>query len=417
MIGRFRGRLGPLAEREFALLFTATSITTLGDRLGHIALAFAVLELPGGGARELGLVLATRIGVESLVVVGGGVLADRLPRSLILVGASTIQAVAQAAIAALVLTGTATTGNLIALSILYGIGGGLVIPAEIGLVPQTVSTGRLQQANALLGLSRNAVSLLGPAVGGALIVAGSPGTALAVDAATFAVCAVLLSRIRIAVRDGGPAREHFLQELRGGWREFRQRDWLWSSVLLFGISNLAFTGCWGVLGPVVAQERLGGAGAWATVLAAAGVGSVVGGIFALRYRPKRPLLASVLWAWPLMLEVLGLALAVPVWMLALCAFATGLGLAVHLALWFTVLQREIPEHAQSRVSSFDVLGSFVLIPVGMAIAGPVSEAIGVTPTLWAGLAVMLAMQLAIVAVPSVRRLRDPESAPATVGAG
>ena len=410
-----RDRLGPLAERDFRLLFSATTITSLGDSLGHIALAFAVLELPGGGPRDLGIVLGVRIAVESLVVVGGGVLSDRLPRSVILVGASLTQAVAQAAIAALVLTGEATTGLLVAFSVLYGIGGGMVIPAEVGLVPQTVPAEQLQQANALQGLSRNVVSLLGPAVGGALIVAGSPGTALAVDAATFLLCTLLLARIRVGVRPADLARERFLHELREGWSEFRRHDWLWSSVLLFGVSNLAFVGCWSVLGPVVAKEQLGGASAWATVLVAAGAGSIVGGLVALHYRPRRPLLACCLVAWPIMLEVLGLALGVPVWLLVCCAFAAGMGIAIHLALWFTVFQREVPEHAQSRVSSYDVLGSFVLIPVGMAIAGPLSETIGVTETFWAGLAVMLAMQIAIVCVPGVRHLRAPYSEPDTVG--
>jgi len=414
MLRKHRGRLGPLQERQFRLLFSATTVTTFGDGMGHIALAFAVLDLPGAGAAELGLVLATRSLFQSVVVIGGGVLSDRLPRNLVLVGASLIQGAAQALTAALVLTDNAAVWSLIALSVFYGLGGGLVIPAEIGLVPQTVSSGRLQQANALQGLSRNVVGIVGPALGGTLVVAGSPGVALGFDAVTFLAAAAVLSRIRIPARIAGPERAGYFRELRDGWREFTAHTWLWSSVLLFGVSNLVFVGCWAVLGPLIAKEQYGGAGAWTAILVCGGVGAVAGGLIALRYRPRRPLLASVLVAYPLMLELLALALYAPVWLVAMSAFLASAGIAVHIALWFTVFQREVPEHAQSRVSSYDALGSFVLIPLGMAIVGPVAAGIGIQETLWAALAISLACQLSIVALPSVRAIRAPE--PETVEA-
>ncbi len=182
-------------------------------------------------------------------------------------------------------------------------------------------------------------------------------------------------------------------------------------MLLFGVSNLVFVGCWAVLGPLIAKEQYGGAGAWTAILVCGGVGAVVGGVIALRYRPKRPLLASVLVAYPLMLELLALAVYAPVWLVAVSAFLASAGIAVHIALWFTVFQREVPEHAQSRVSSYDALGSFVLIPLGMAIVGPVAAAIGIQETLWAAFAISLVCQLSIVALPSVRAIRAPEPEP------
>ncbi len=196
-----RDRLGALAERDFRLLFTGTAVTTAGDQVAGIALAFAVLDL--GSATDLGIVFAVRQSVEVLVLLLGGVVSDRLPRNLVLVGASLTQGVAQAATAALVLTGSASVTSIVLLQGLYGVGGGLVVPAEVGLVPQTVSPARLQQANALQGLTRNFLRVLGPAVGGALVVAGSPGVALAVDAASFFLCAEILRRIRIAPRELG----------------------------------------------------------------------------------------------------------------------------------------------------------------------------------------------------------------------
>ena len=402
-----RERLGPLSERPFRLLFSATTISTFGDAVEHIALAFAVLALPGASAGDLGFVLATRTVLNTVVVVAGGVISDRVPRNVVLVGSSLLQGTSQAVTAGLILTDSASIGSLIVLAGVYGAGNGLVIPAEVGLVPQTVSDARLQQANALQGLSRNFVSVLGPALGGIFVVAGSPGIALAIDSMTFFVAAALFAAIRIpgrAQREG----EGFFHELREGWQEFTRHTWLWSTVLLFGVSNFVFIGCWAVLGPVVAKEELGGAGAWATVLSAWGIGAIVGGLAALRYRPRRPLLASVIVSWPVLLQLLCLALYAPVWLLAAASILSGAGIAMHLALWFTVVQREVPAHAQSRVSSYDALGSFVLIPLGMAAAGPVADRIGVQPTLLGAFAIALVCLVSTALVPSVRAIRAAE---------
>jgi predicted MFS family arabinose efflux permease len=403
-----RERLGALSERDFRLLFTATTITTIGDRLGGIALAFAVLDLPGGSATDLGIVLAVRQGVNAAVVLAGGVVADRLPRNLVLTGASVVQGAAQALTAFLVLTGQATVPALVALAGVYGVGNALVVPAEVGLVPQTVTPARLQQANALQGLSRNVVSVLGPALGGILVVAGSPGVALAADAASFFVCAVLLARIRVARRDTRGS--GFFRELREGWTEFTARTWLWSTVLFFGIGNLVFTSI-SVLGPLVSKQDLGGPGAWATILTAGGIGSVIGGIAALRIRPSRPLLVSCLAPTPIVLQPLLLAIEAPVWAISAASLLAGAGLSVHLALWFTVFQREVPEHAQSRVSSYDALGSFVFMPLGYAVVGPIAAAIGTQETLLAAAAIETACLLIILSIPAVWAIRAPSSEP------
>lgn len=403
-MSRIAGRLGPLVDRDFRLLFTATTITAVGDRLGSIALVFAVLEF--GSATDLGIVLVGRQVVEALVLLAGGVLSDRLPRNLVLVGASAIQAAAQAISAALVLTGSASVASLFALQALYGVGGGLVVPAEVGLVPQTVSPERLQEANALQGLSRNVVRILGPAVGGAIVVAGSPGSALAIDALSFVVCAVLLARINVPRRAPGDEAPSFLRELREGWTEFVSRTWLWSTVIVFGLGNVFFM-FWTVLGPVVAEDELGGAGAWATILSVGGVGALVGGVVAMRYRPSRPLVACVLAPLPFVLQFVTLALGAPVAVIAAASFAANVGLAVHLTLWFTVFQREVPERAQSRVSSYDALGSFVLTPVGLVLAGPVAAALGIDEALWLAAAAIVVCNLAMLLIPAVWRIRQP----------
>ena len=398
------GRVAPLAERPYRLFFSATTISTLGDSVAGIALAFAVLDLTGTPKPlYLAIVFAGRQLANGALVLFGGVLSDRLPRNRILVGAAVGQCAAQAATAAVVLSGSATLALLIVLQVVYGAADAFVIPAETGLVPQTVSDERLQEANALRGMMRNGIFVLGPAIGGVIVVAGSPGIALAIDAASFAGAALLLARIRIPPRAATAEHPHFLRELREGWREFTSRTWLWSTVVIFGIGNFFFM-FWPVLGPTVAKEHLGGAGAWAKILVANGIGAVVGGAFALRYRPKLPLVACVLWPMLMCIQLLTLALQTPTWAIATASFFGGLGLAVHLTLWFTIFQREVPERAQSRVSSYDSLGSFVLTPLGLVAAGLIAAGIGASNAAWLAAGAILLLNSGMLLIPSVWRV-------------
>jgi MFS family permease len=409
-----RDRLGALQERDYRLLFSATAITTLGDAVATIALTFAVLRTLHGSATQLGIVLAARLVASSVVLLAGGVLSDRLPRNLVIVGASLVQAVAQAVTAALLLSGHASIALLAVFQILYGAGNGLVLPAEVGLVPQTVSAERLQQANALQGLTRNVVFVVGPAIGGALVVAGSPGVAIAVDAFSFVICALLLARIRIPASERGEGAS-FLNELREGWQEFVSRTWLWSTVVLFGIGNVFFM-FWAVLGPTVVNDRLGGPRAWTEIVVAGGIGAVAGGAVALRYRPSRPLVACVVTPLPYSLQLVALAFEAPVWVIAAAAFASGMGIAVHLALWFTTFQQEVPEQARSRVSSYDALGSFILNPLGAAIAGPVAAGIGTRGALLLAVGAICVLNTSMLLIPSVWAIRRHEAA-TTMAAG
>jgi len=398
------GRLAPLGERPYRLFFSASTISTLGDSVAGIALAFAVLDLSGAPKPlYLAIVFAGRQLANGLLVLYGGVLSDRLPRNRILVGAAIGQGAAQAATATVVLSDQATIGLLVALQIVYGAADAFVIPAETGLVPQTVSDERLQEANALRGMMRNLIFVAGPAVGGVIVVAGSPGIALAIDAASFAGAALLLMRIRVPQRAARAEHARFFHELREGWREFTSRTWLWSTVVVFGLGNFFFM-FWPVIGPIVAKEHLGGAGAWAKILVANGIGAVVGGAFALRYRPRLPLVACVLWPMLVCGQLVALALHAPTWAIAGASFCAGFGIAIHLALWFTIFQREVPEHAQSRVSSYDALGSFVLTPLGLVAAGLFAAGIGVSNTAWLAAAAILCLNSTMLLIPSVWRI-------------
>lgn len=408
-----QGRLGALAERNFRLVFSSTTISAVGDGVTTIALAFAVLQITNS-ASALGVVLAARQASAAGITVAAGVWADRLPRHLVLVAAATVQGSVQAVTAGLILTGHASIWSLALLALAFGLADGFVIPTSQGLIPAIVSATRLQQANALLGLSRSVVGVLGPAVGGVLVAVGSPGGALLVDAASFGLAALLLLRVAIPRSEATVEPEPFLAELREGWGEFRRQTWIWTTIVFFGIGNCASTSLF-VLGPLVAKQHYSGASTWAWLVGSFGAGTIIGGVVALRFHPERPLLASCVAAVPIAFQPFAIALKPPVPVLVAVAVLAGAGLAIHLALWFTTFQRNVPAAALSRVSSYDALGSFVLMPLGSILAGPIASVIGITQTLIGTTAIELACFAVIIAQPSVWAIRA-EPAPLLVPA-
>src|SRR4051794_11026494 len=239
-----------------------------------IALPFAVLHL-GGSATHIGIVLMCRTVplVGSLLI--GGVVADRTSRRAVMVGADLSRLVTQGLLAALLIGGEPEIWMLAVLSGLTGAATGFFNPASSGLLPAVVAPDQLQQANGLRATAMSGGEILGPALGGVLVAAAGAGWALAVDAATFAASAAFLVSLRLPARLAREEPSSFVADLRQGWTEFRSRTWVWTFVGAGGIATLLW-GTWTVLGPVIANRDLGGAAAWGTVLAAMGVGAMVG---------------------------------------------------------------------------------------------------------------------------------------------
>jgi hypothetical protein len=257
--------------------------------------------------------------------------------------------------------------------------------------------------------------IAGPALGAAIVVAANPGWALAVDAASFIVSGILRAQMRIA-RTARPPRTHLLTDIRDGWSEFLSRTWLWVMVSSFGFFQLTLFPALLVLGPVVATAHLGGAGAWGAILAFQAGGSVIGGLLALRLRPKRPLVAGCLLMTPTagFLALLGAAAPVPV--LCIAGFIATAGLTSGDILWTTTFQQNVPEHLMSRLSSFDWLGSVALNPLGYALVGPLAGVLGVAETLYLAASVNAAVSIVVALSPSIRELRardEPAAALAT----
>lgn len=402
--------LTPLREREFRLLFLGRTVSLFGSAFAPVAIAFAVLDLTGS-ASDLGLVVAAGFVPQVFFILVGGIWADRLPRHHVMVVSDLVAGGAQAAIAALVLTGSAEIWHLLALQVVRGVASSFFFPASQGIVPQTISARLLQEANALLRLTRNGTQIGGTAAGGIIVAATGSGWALAFDAATYFLGAAFLLGMRLPRNLTMPER-HFARELREGWDAFRSRAWLWGIVVQFAFVNAAGVGAWAVLGPVVAEADLGGAAAWGFILAAQSAGFILGSVFTLRYRPDRILLVATLAIFPMAVPIVLLAAPAPVVVIALAAFAAGFGIEIFGVFWDVAMQQQIPPEQLSRLYSYDALGSFVFIPLGAAVAGPMAVHVGVTETLVGAAVVIVVATALVLLIDEVRDLRRTDLVPA-----
>jgi MFS family permease len=404
-------------EPQFARLFAGQATSILGDRITFVALPFAVLSI-GGSAADVGLVIATATIPFALFSLVGGVWADRLPRHRLMLASDAVRLVTQALAAVLLLSDAAHVWHLAVLMGVFGTAEAFFSPAVTGLIPLVVRPERLQEANAQRGFTYSTVMVAGPAVAGVLIAATGPGLAIAVDAGTFAVSVWFLARLapptRAAVDHGEDAEPGFLAQLHDGFREVRSRAWVWSFLVAMTTYHVVVLPSVFVLGPVLAERELDGASSWAIVTVAFGLGSIAGDLLALRLKPSRPLAVAAGGLILASCQALIIGSGAPVGVIAALEGVAGVGVSLFFTLWETALQAHIPERAISRVSSYDYMVSAGLMPVGLALAGPVSEAIGLHATLYAMSAIGVPVAFWLLSLPAVRRLpAHPAVAPGT----
>jgi MFS family permease len=402
-----------LRERNFARYLGSVVVSHLGNGMANVALAFAVLGF--GTPTDLGIVLLAREIPMIVFLLLGGVFADRISRRTILIATDLVKGSAQAATAIVLFAGVADVWSIALLQAMFGVANAFSRPIGLGLIKETVTEARLQQANALTQLSRSTLSIASPALGALLVTLGSPALAIAVDAVTFFVSALFVSTMRLGDRVR-IVKTSIVADLRAGWREFISRPWVVAIIASFGLFQLTYFPALLVLGPTVANDHLAGAAGWGTIIAVEAVGAVVGGLIALRLRVTRPLVACELVVLPSGFLLFALAVPLPLVAVAGIGFIVGMGFALGENLYVTAFQRNLPEHALSRISSYDWFGSIALNPLGYALIGPVSEAIGIPETLVIAGVLNIVVCIGVVLVPSVREIRtSPAVATGTAG--
>jgi MFS family permease len=404
--------LSPLRHQHYRWLATSLAASLLGHGLWAVALVWQVVAL-GGGPAALSLVTALSAGGMLVSTLVGGALADRLPQRRILLGVALTECLAMGAAAALSLAGVLALGHLAAASLVTGVAMGFYYPAYSALVPVLVPPGDLLAANGLEGVVRPVLAqAAGPAAAGFLVASISPGAALtaaAVAAAGAAACVTTLP-VRAGSRsgDGGAAVTGLLTDVREGFRYMARTRWLLATLLYAAAMILAFIGPFEVLVPFAIQDAGGGPSEHAWVLAAFGIGGAVGSLVVASLRlPRRYLtVMNLLWgAGTLPLVVFGFT--TDLWLMLAAGAVMGATFQAGMVIWGTLLQRRVPGELLGRVSSLDFFLSLSLMPLSMALAGPVSELIGLTATfVVGGVAPVVLAVITIVAA----RLREDELA-------
>jgi MFS family permease len=404
-----RRSLDVLTAREFRLLWLGRSLSAIGDSLMPVTTAFAVLKI--GSASDLGLVLGAGMAARVVFMIVGGVWADRLPRRLIMLAADALRAAVQVVVALAFLTDAIEVWNLIVAAFLFGVASSFFQPASTGLLPQIVPAERVQEANALLGLTRNGIELFGPAVAGVLIATAGYALVYLIDAVTFAASFLCLALMRslATLRTGT---QSFLADAREGIREVLARPWIRVTVTADVFTNFAIAPYF-VLGPLVVQQHLDGARDWGLMMAASAAGGIAGGALTLRWKPRRPLVPAYAGLMAIPIGLLTLVPPLPLPLLMFGALLFSGSIVVGNTFWSTMEQQHVPEEVLGRVDSVSWTGSVLIMPLAFAIVGPVAEAIGVGTTLVMAAAIGLACTGGALLSRSVReleRLDEPSRA-------
>jgi MFS family permease len=392
---------GPLRLRAFRFLFAARAISYVGTYLAPIAVAFAILD-NGGGATAVGLSFAAWTLAQVTMLSFGGVLGDRLPRRVVMIGSDVASTVVRTGMGVLLVSGHAHVWELIALQ---GCGGAAVAfyaPASYGLVREVVPEDELQQANGLLAIARYAAFPLGAAIGGSIVALIGSGTALLVDAGTYAASALLLSQIDVeSIARAGAG---FFRELKEGWSAFVEQTWVWILVVYVSGYFLITYAPFFVLGPYVAKHSMHGASSWAFVVTGEGVGSLLGGLAGLRWRARQPMVTTGLLLMVSGVQDLILAFHPTTVLLTPAATGAGFAFALGSVVWDTTLQRKVPPEKLARVASYGWMGAMVFLPAGYALAGPISTLVGLKAYLVFAAGWIVASTLFVIRLRAVREV-------------
>lgn len=397
-----------LRNRPFRRYYLGVVVSSTGSVVAPVALAFAVLEeAPSSGA--LGFVLGAQVLPSVVLLLVGGVVADRRSRSTVMAASNVVAFLAQAGIAAVLVGGRYETWVVAVLAAVNGAASAFYRPSADSILPQLVGPALLMRANSVVRVSFHVTRVVGPAVGGVLVALVGAPYLLAWDAASFLVAAGLLAGVRVTA--AGRAKRTALVALRLGWRRFVTTPWLWTCTAQMAVGGMAWTAGFQLLGPVVADRRYGGSAFWGLAVSSYAAGLLLGGLVMFRWRPRRLLVAANLCSLTLPLPLVGYAAGGPVAAVLVAAASAGFGTEVAMITWTTAKQRYIPVDELGRISAYDTVGGVALAPLAYPLAGLFAAAYGPAPVVYASAAVLAVTSLLILLVPDVRRLGVDETTP------
>ena len=493
----------PLWDRRFTLYFTARTVSLFGDAMMPVAAALAVGALYG--ISGVGFVLGTWTGTFVVLVLFGGVFADRLGARRMMVGADLARVLTQGILAAAFFAGPPPFWLLITMAALAGAAVAMFQPGVNGMVPLVAR--EPQRANATLKVADALAQLLGPALAGLLIAVTNAGTVYAIDSSTFLLSALCLALIRLApaavpadtdtaaatdartnapaaappdapaaadprpgippstdtradapatapsdtpaaadartdfppgaptnsdmaaladartnapagagTRTGipsgadspapapAPTGSSLRRDLRQGWQEFRARTWMWAVILIWVAYGVLVFGPLVPLSSSLIGARLG-SNAYGLAVSFLGIGTVLGGVLALRLRPARPLAAGAAAMALFTVQPLCVALGADLPVLLVGHILGGGAMAFWSVMWATSVQTHTPPEVLNRVSAFELAGSVSGIALGQILAGPATALASPARLLLVSVGTCLAGSAALFLIPAIRTLR------------
>ena len=388
--------------------YFARFISNFGNGMSPIALAFGILNLPNGDANMLGLVLGSTTVAMLIMSPFGGVLADKFGRVKAVAFADLMASAGLFVQVAFFATGEVPLIVLLLVNINFGLMWGIFWPAMSGVLPALVPDEHLQGTNSVNNFFSNGAIILGAAVGGIIVAGWGPTWALAIDAATFTIGGIVLLTFRHVSPASAQTENTMLDDLIHGWKIFISFRWIVIGVFGFSFIILAWAAGENILGPLIALKEFNGAKSWSLVLTAEGIGLLLGSIIGLKIKLKYPLRFLLLISFSISLYMWSMAKPQSIWFIAFCALLWGITLDLWITIWSTAMAREVPREALSRVSSFDAMGTMLLRPVGLAIAGPLSMAIGISDTLHFFAIFTAVLIVAMLATPVMRNMQISE---------
>lgn len=398
-----------LEHRDFVLLWLSGLLVVIGSSAFPIALAVTILDA-GGTATTLGLILASRVLSSVILALAGGVWADRYKRKYIMISADLLRAILTVVLVFVTVTDLPTW--MIALVVfMMGAGEALGFPASGAILPSILPDRLLPEGNAWRAVTARVGAILGPALGGAMVaLIGSEWTFL-VTAAFFVVGTILLFPIQETDFERTLTENTFVRELREGLSAVRRMPWVMWLIIMASLQLMVVVGAEVVLLPVVTREEFGGNFVYAAASVAAGLGGGISALFWAKIKVPRPGLWSVL-SWMLFsLSLLVLVFPVHPWLVIGVYFIVGLSTEPFGVYWPTAIQREVPRELQARVFSVDHMGSLALMPLGMALVGPITEWVGMTEFLIFAVLFHVVTCIIVLFVPGVIDLKSPIKEP------
>ena len=387
-----------VGERAFLLYLIGQMTSGAGSALSSVALVFAVLSI-SHSASSVGLVLLSSRLPGIALTLAGGVIADRWPRKWIAVWADGTRTALQLITGILLLTGHATVPDLAALQFISGGASALFAPAAGALLAGVAPRGQIRRASSLLGITTSAMQTGGLAVSGLLVALAGPGTSLLIDGATFAASTTTLALIPAEVR-ARPRAGGALTDLREGWRAVTRHRWLMISSSRETVVNVLALSPFFVLGPVIAKDHLGGAPAWSAIALGYVIGNLVAAHITYHWAPRRPILAALLVSTALIPMLALIGVAAPLWAIIPAALLAGAETTIYNTLSTATLQANLPAERLGRASAISGIGSTLLVPVGMGLAGVAAGAIGTSTVMLSGAALVLITAVICLALPA-----------------